>query len=59
MSLSFCILLIITFTLFMQSIPITADLKMRKLGLQQSPPPSPRSGSPLLPADVPPPNSGA
>ncbi|KAK2397451.1 hypothetical protein QL285_059021 [Trifolium repens] len=40
-SFRFLILLIITFTLFMQLAPVTADIKMRKLGNTASPPPSP------------------
>ncbi|KAG2401721.1 uncharacterized protein HKW66_Vig0192420 [Vigna angularis] len=59
MSLSFCILFMITFTLFIQPIPVKADLKMRKLGVRPSPPPPPRSGpqrhvKPVFPSPPPP-----
>ncbi|KAG4400639.1 hypothetical protein GLYMA_07G098802v4 [Glycine max] len=41
LSIPFLILLIITFTFFAQLAPVSADLKMRKLGPMQNPPPSP------------------
>ncbi|BAU02730.1 hypothetical protein VIGAN_11229900, partial [Vigna angularis var. angularis] len=58
MSLSFFILLIITFTSFMQPIPVTADLKIRKLGVQPSPPPQPTLGFGFKPPRSKPPPSG-
>ncbi|KAG5022149.1 hypothetical protein JHK82_018018 [Glycine max] len=41
-SIPFLILVIIAFTFFAQLAPVSADLKMRKLGPMPSPPPPPR-----------------
>ncbi|WVZ14138.1 hypothetical protein V8G54_011704, partial [Vigna mungo] len=55
LSLSLCILLIITFTLFMHSTPVKADLKMRKLGVQPKAPPPPLQAFQFKPPVVKPP----
>ncbi|RDX86269.1 hypothetical protein CR513_32416, partial [Mucuna pruriens] len=42
----FLILLVIAFSFFAQLTPVSADMKMRKLGLKPSPPPTPWHPSP-------------
>ncbi|TKY44759.1 hypothetical protein E2542_SST31037 [Spatholobus suberectus] len=53
-SVPFLILLIITFTFFAQRTPISAVLKIRKLGSHPSPPPPPSHGTGSHPALPPP-----
>ncbi|KAH1086179.1 hypothetical protein AAZX31_07G094500 [Glycine max] len=52
-SVPFLILLMIAFNFSAQITPVSADLKMRKLGLMPSPPPPPQPGKPQHPRHPP------